>query len=368
MTVSSIAVRRLFSQQLAQTSCRRPDALLAWLVALQGQDYPGAKWSLGLRLPGSTDAQVEQALTEKSIVRSWVLRGTLHFVSASDVHWLLALISQRLIAGNARRYRQLELDEATLVRSNDLLSRTLQEGGTLDRRELFAVLQRNGISTEGQRGVYMLQRASLDGLIYQGAVRRNIPTFYSLAEIPAPSKKLTREEALAELARRYFTSRGPATLQDFVWWSGLAAAEARAGLDLARAQLVGETFGGQEYWMSADESSLAPKSLQRAYLLPGFDEYLLAYKDRSASLDDPRYHRLIPLNGMFPATVLLEGRVVGTWKRTFKKDAVVLTVRPFDPFDEQVRQALTPAAQRYGEFLGMACELENSLDSGAVAE
>lgn len=212
-------------------------------MAVQAQDYEGAKWSLALRLPKCTDAGVEQAITDRTIIRSWVLRGTLHFVSPADIHWLLSIVAPRIIAGNARRYQELELDERTLTRSNDLLVKALQEANQLNRKAMLASLEQNGISTAGQRGVYILQRASLDSLICQGTAHASNQTFMLLDEFS--SKAMERDEALAELAKRYFSSHGPATLQDFIWWSGISTAEAMAGLDSIRSQLIEEIMNGR---------------------------------------------------------------------------------------------------------------------------
>lgn len=346
-----LATQRLYNQRIEQTQgvmFSLPE-LMNWLGAIQGQDYAGAKWSLGLRLPGSTDANVEQALAAKDIVRTWVFRGTLHLVAAADVHWMVALVAKRLIAGSARRYRELELDEETLKRSNDLLAKAVRNGQQRTRPELFAMLEQNGISTAGQRGVHMLQRASLDGLLCQGPTRNNQPTFFALNTLPV-TRLMTREEALAELARRYFTSRGPATLQDFAWWSGLPVAEARAGLEAIRGQLLQEMVEGQAYCLS-DSTPTIQDAPPVAYLLPGFDEYLLSYKDRSASLDDPRYKRLTPTNGMLPATIVVNGQVVGTWKRTIKKDTVTITPNLFRELSEEEQAAFASTAEQYAGFL-----------------
>ncbi len=352
--LQGIALRRLYNQRLVQAGFRSPAEVLARMGPVQGQDYLGAKWSLGLRLADGTDATVERALAEKSIVRSWALRGTLHLVAAADLLWLLGLVAPRLIAGNARRYRELELDEATLRRGNDLLAEALRESGRLDRRQLLSMLERNGISTAGQRGAYLLQRASLDGLICQVTAPRNLPIFVSTDGLPPD--RMGREQALAELARRYFPSRGPATIRDFTWWSGLAAAEARDALEAVKPQLAQETVDGQAYWSDASARS-ARKPSGRAWLLPGFDEYLLAYTDRSASLDSPKYHRPIPLGGMLPQTIVFDGHAVGTWKRTLKKTSVVISPQPFQPLGAAERRALTEAAGRYARFLGLSAEL-----------
>ena len=350
MEIQDIATKRLYSQQLSRTNLHQPVDVVSWLGAVQAQDYSGAKWSLGLRLPPITDPGIEQDITDKAIFRTWLLRGTLHFVSAGDIHWMLALVAGRIISGNKRRYLELELDEKTLMRSNDLLSKALQGANQMDRKSLLAVLENEGISTKGQRGVYMLQRASLDGLICQGTMYAKIPGFTRLEKVP--SKSIHRDEAIAKLASRYFTSRGPATLQDYTWWSGLSAAEAKAGLDSIKSHFIHETMADQTYWFSPLRQ-LENDPAQSILLLPGFDEYLLSYKDRSASLDVPNYNRLIPTNGMLPATIVINGRVVGTWKRTFKKGAVYIVLSPFNPLSTAEYNGATTAASRLGDFLGM---------------
>lgn len=354
----NIAVRRLASQQLVRPGFTDPAQLVAWLGAVQGQDYAGAKWSLGLRLPSSTDATVEQALLNRTVVRTWALRGTLHLVAAADLHWLLSLVGPRLIAGNARRYRELELDESTLRRSNAVLSEALQGGQELDRLALKIILEKNGISTAGQRAVYMLQRASLEGLVCQGVMRRNNPTFVAVDQVLPRPRPVDREEALARLAARYFTSRGPATLQDFVWWSGLAAADARAGLETVQSQLGRETADGQTYWFAPSSRAVQDRS-KKVFLLPGFDEFLLGYRDRSASFDPAQQKSLPPPNGILPATIVIDGRVAGTWKRTFKKSTVVVSTSPFAPLTAAQDRALAAAADRYKEFLGLSAVTRN---------
>lgn len=352
MNVREIALGRLSSQQIVQTRFNQPGELTSWLVALQGQDYAGAKWSLGLRLPGSADANIEQAITDRVIVRTWALRGTLHFLAAEDVRWMVALLSARLISGSARRNRELELDEQTLTRSSKLLAQAVKGGTQRTRAELFSILEENNISTSGQRGIHMLYRASFEGLLCQGVTRGRDPLFFAFDDLPTRGKTLKREEALAELAGRYFPSRGPATLQDFAWWSGLPVKEAKAGLEAVQSKLEKETVDGQTYWFSPAEVKIQENS-QGVYLMPGFDEYLLAYKDRSAALDDPHYKRGIPLNGMMPATVVSAGRVIGTWKRTFKKNTVMFEISSFREFTSEEKDNIGVAAERYAEFMGM---------------
>jgi hypothetical protein len=324
------------------------------MAAIQGQDFSGAKWSIGLRLPGSTDADIEQTILDRRIVRTWAMRGTLHLVATADSRWLVELIAPRIRAANTRRYRQLELDENTLARSSDVIANALQDadGQPLTRKELFAFLEENDISTEGQRGVYMLQRASLDKLICQGVMQGRDSRFLIAPE----ARTLAHDEAAAELAQRYFASRGPATLKDFTWWSGLAAADARAGLEAIKSGLVEDKISGQSYWCSSSSPTVKARR-SSAFLLPGFDEYVLGYEDRSDVLEPKYAKKVLPGGGIFSPTIVMDGQVVGTWKRAVKKQTVVVTPAPFRPLTAAERDALADAAQHYGEFLGMSAAL-----------
>jgi hypothetical protein len=355
MTISEIAYFRLCNQQIAGAEFTTPGDVVGWLGAMQAQDYAGAKWSIGLRLPDATDETVEQAIANKTIIRTWPMRGTLHFVAAEDVRWLLELLTPRIVAQSARRHKQLGLDEAIFLQSYKALVKAMQGGQQLTREEAYEALEQAGISTIGQRGYGILQRAGMDKLICFGVRRDKQPTFVLLDEWLPSSKTFAREEALAEVAQRYFTGHGPATIADFMWWTGLPAAEARAGLEMAKPQLISETIEGQTYWLSPHKPTLKPDP-DTVYLLPGFDEYLLGYKDRSAVLEAQYVPYIWPGGGMFSPTVVLDGRVVGAWKRTFKKNTVVVTVTPFTSLSKAQSQAMSAAVKFYGSFVGLAAE------------
>jgi Winged helix DNA-binding domain len=348
---------RLVSQRITRTTFKAPAEVVAWLGAMQAQDYEGAKWSMGLRLAAGTEAQVEEAIAKRSIIRTWPMRGTLHFVAAPDVRWLLALVSARSIAHSAGRHRQLELDDATFTRSKHLFSAALEGGKQLSRAEMYSVLEKRGISTVGQRGIHMLWRAAQDGLICFGALRGKEQTFVLLEEWAPDAKPMDREQALAEIARRYFTSRGPATVHDFAWWMGVTLTDARAGLDLVKSQLVQETIGGQAYWM-APNLSMPRHASASVHLLPGFDEFVLGYRDRSAVLDPKYASRICPGgNGVFYPTIVVDGRIAGLWKRSVKKDHVAITAHPFTALSETESKAFAKAAKRYAKYLEMAAHL-----------
>ena len=349
-----IARSRLAHHGIANPAFAQPGEVVTRLGAVQAQDYGGALWAIGLRMTGATQRSIEQAIAERTIVRTWPMRGTLHFVAAQDVRWLLALLTPRVIAHSAGRYRQLDLDEATFAWGKEVFARALQGGKQLTRDEMLQALEQAGISTAGQRGYHLLGRSAQDGLICFGTRRGKQQTFTLLDEWVPLTRSLPRDEALAELTRRYFTGHGPATVHDLMHWAGLTAAEAKTGLAAAGKRLIQETIADRAYWMpcEAPEINHATPSV---HLLPGFDEYLLGYRDRSAVLDPAYAQRICPGgNGMFSPTLVIDGVVSGTWKRTFKGGAVVIETTPFRPLTATENDALDAAADRYGQIPGAA--------------
>jgi hypothetical protein len=348
-----IARYRLANHGIANPTFAQPGDVVTWLGAVQAQDYGGALWAIGLRMAGATERSIEQAIAERAIVRTWPLRGTLHFVAARDVRWLLALLTPRIIAHSAGRYRQLDLDEATFARSKEVFAKALQGGKQLTRDEMLQELEQVGISTAGQRGYHLLGRSAQDGLICFGTRRGKQQTFTLLDEWIPLTRSLARDEALAELIRRYFTSHGPATVQDLMHWAGLTAAEAKTGLAATGKVLIQETIADRVYWMPCEAPEINHDT-PSVHLLPGFDEYLLGYRDRSAVLDPAYAQRICPGgNGMFSPTIVIDGVVTGTWRRTFKGGAVVIETTPFRSLTAAESDALSAAADRYGEFLGL---------------
>jgi hypothetical protein len=333
--------------------------VVAHLGGVQAQEYAWAKWSIGLRLRDASDATVERAIAAGEVVRTWAFRGTLHLIAAADARWLVPLLAPTILAANRRRYRQLELDEETLARSNRVIEGLLAGGRRATRADIARVLEAEGISAQGQRAPYLLQRAALDGLICHGPPQGREPTYVLLAGWVPPTPGVDRGQALALLAQRYFRSHGPATLQDFTWWSGLPAGEARQGLEGARPSLVHVSAAGKELWAGPDPEPagarpgphLAPDTAG-VYLLPPFDAYLLGYKDRSAAVD-PDTARQIHIGGGMPRpAIVVDGRVVGTWGRTTRDGGLQVTVELLHPLGEREQKALQETVRRFGEFWG----------------
>ncbi len=353
MTNLDIAQQRLSNQLISRRAFEKPSDVVRWLGAVQAQDYGAAKWAVGLRLQSAIDDAIEQACTDGTILRTHVMRPTWHFVFPTDIRWLLALTAPQVKAAIGYYDRILALDDAIFRRSNEALAKTLQGGKQLTRPELVSVLQQVGIVTENQGFAHILMHAELDGVICSGARRGKQFTYALLDERAPQAKLLEHDEALAELTKRYFTSHGPATLQDFVWWSGLLVADARAALELVKSQFVYEVVGDQTYWFSPSVQP-AKEQAQVAYLLPNFDEYIVGYTDRSAIFDVSHTKKLDARgNVLFNHTIVLDGRIVGTWKRTMKKDVILLTASLFTPLNEVETRALTDAAECYGKFLAM---------------
>ncbi|HLG65632.1 MAG TPA: winged helix DNA-binding domain-containing protein [Ktedonosporobacter sp.] len=355
MMTLNIAQQRLHQQQLTQHVSETPQALVEWFGAVQAQEFAAAKWALGLRLPEVTDNDLEQAFADGTILRTHVMRPTWHLVSPADIGWLLTLTAPRVRASNAPYDRRLALDEAAFKQTNAVLATALQGGKQLTRDELASTLEQAGIAAaSGLRLIHIMMRAELDGVICSGARRGKQFTYALLSERAPHARSFSREEALAELILRYFRSHGPATVQDCVWWSGLTGVDVRTGLALAASHLQHETIGDQTYWFVA--ASAPQAHAQTAYLLPNYDEYTVGYTDRRAIFDATHTHKLDPRSGLLGSMMVLDGQVIGTWKRTFKKNSVIIEANPFISLSDTETGAFAASANRYGQFLQLSVD------------
>lgn len=352
-----IARLRLHNQRLSTTTFTNPVDVVGWLGAVQSQDYAGAKWALGQRVKNATDAAIEQAFNEGLILRTHVMRPTWHFVKPEDIRWMLALTAPRILAQSATYFRKLELDKATFKRSNAVLTKALKGGKQLTRAELMSALKKNGVTNDNLlRFTYLIVYAELEGILCSGARRGKQFTYALLEERVLHTQTLERDEALAELAKRYFLSHGLATLQDFVWWSGLTVTDARKGLDSIRSSLISEVENGQTYWFANSIPTRVPTPT--VHLLPNYDEYTVGYTDRSAIFDKQHNQKLDSRgNFLFNHVIVVNGRVVGTWKRTLKKSEVVIELVPFSTLTNAEKRAVADAAERYGKFLGLSVSI-----------
>lgn len=349
--MSNIAVQRLHNQQLVQTHLQTPAEVVHWLGAVQAQEYQQVKWALGMRLPtGFTDAAVEQAFNEGTILRTHVMRPTWHFVTPADIRWLLELTAPRVNAVNACMYRQLELDDALFQRSNAILIKALEGGKFLTRLELGKALKQAGIVADGMRLGYIVHRAELDAIICSGPRRGKQFTCALIAERAPQARILQPDEALVELVKRYFTSHGPATVKDFAWWSGLTVADVKRGLEMSKPDLIEEIIDGQSYWYAPSIPKYS-NPVPAAYLLPPYDEYTIAYKDHSYILD-PQYLEKIK-NVVFGGVIMINCQIVGVWRRIFNKGMAIIETEFFRKLTTDEEAAFATAVQKYSEFLEM---------------
>ncbi|NII24472.1 winged helix DNA-binding domain-containing protein [Pseudoflavitalea sp. X16] len=356
MTTAAIVQYRLYNQQLSQPSLKQPGELVHWMGSMQAQDYLGAKWSIGLRLPGSTDEDIEQAIADRKIIRTWGLRGTWHWMAPADVHWMLRLVSPKIQQKYAPYLKQESLDAAKVKKSNKVLVKALQDGQALTREELTGILSKNGIKASNYGIGHLLLHASQEQLICMGPRRGKQFTHVLLEDWIPKDKRFEPADPLAELALRYFTSHGPATVKDFMWWAGLTLAEARKGIEPMQDKLERVEVEGITYLMSSDRPALKKKVT--VHLLPGFDEYLLGYTDRSVVVEDKHAKKLaMTANGQFSSTIVVGGRVDGIWKRTMDTKNVDITTTYFDAAGKSVQQAVAVAARRYAKFLGLKADL-----------
>ena len=334
--------------------------VVSWLGAMQAQDLASGLWSFGVRLPRFALDDVTAALERREAVRTWPMRGTVHFVPPRDVHWMLDLMGSRALAGAAKRRAFLGLSEEVADRAVDVLGAALAGGGRLTRAQCIAVLADEGIDTAGQLGYHLLWYASQRGVLCIAPNIGTEQTFVLLDEwVPDPHRP-DREEALATIALRYFRSHGPTTRQDFAGWTGLTVADARRGIAGAGDQLATVRVDGTEMHLDpALPDGMAPASpTSEVLVLPGFDEYLLGYKDRLLMLAEEHKQAIIPGgNGVFQATVVRDGRVIGVWKRTLGKTRVQIVVQPLVPLRKTDRVRIERAFEAYARFLGRPPEV-----------
>ncbi|HYI10050.1 MAG TPA: winged helix DNA-binding domain-containing protein [Thermoanaerobaculia bacterium] len=345
--------RRLQSQLLTADELRAtPHDVVAYFGAMQAQDYLGALWAVGVRMRKAVDSGVERALAERKIVRCWPMRGTLHFVAAEDVRWMLELLAPRVLTRHwPRLQREFEIDPKTLRRCRARVERALRGGNALTRPELYTLFDEAGIATARSRGLHILFALAHERVIVFGARRGKQPAFVLLDEWLPEAQAKAREEALAALALRYFTSHGPATAADLMWWSGLTMKETKEAISLAGAKLEQEVLDGRPAWHSRTGKRPAAATAS-VHLLPPYDEYTVAYKDRSAILDPAFAKRVNAGGGIINSIVVVDGRVAGNWKRTLRGDTVEIAVSPFRALTPGELRGVEQEAARYAAFAG----------------
>ena len=369
MNASDIVKYRLSTQHISN-AVNKPEDVLSSMGAIQAQDYPASLWAIGLRCrEGTTVKEIENAIAERKIARTWLMRGTLHFAASHDIHWMLKLFAPRLLSTAITRDRHLGLSDRVVERTKAMLYSALKGGKQLTRKEMYGVLKKGGIIPNNNPGYnlgyHMLYRAAWDGLICFGPYSGKEQTFVLLDEHIKKRKELSDDQANAELAHRYFSSHGPATIKDYVWWSGLKISDAKAGIAKIKSKLAEQDMDGNTYYM--------PKNIPKpqdnehsVHLLPAFDEYLVSYKDRGAPLGNRELQRtlkrmsngwrktaIIHSNGIFLPVIVVDGEVVGVWSKSIKRDKVLVTLKHYARLSRDEMKRVKEEAERYGRFLGM---------------
>jgi hypothetical protein len=351
MKTKDLIQLRLANQYLLKTKFSDPADVVKWFCAIQAQDYLGALWSVGLRCSKKiNESTIEKAIADRKIVRTWPMRGTLHFISPDDIRWMLKLLTPRIIAKAKGLYKEQGLDVKTLDKSKKVIERALSKNQVLTRTELYAALNREKIVVNEQRGIHIIGYAAQQQLICFGPRSGKQHTFVLLDEWVPKSRNLGADEALAELASRYLDSHGPATVQDFAWWSGLTLSEVKRSFEMIQKNLQSVIIEGQNYFMKS-EAPTATKS-QDVSLLSWFDEYIIGYKDRSAAFDPSTEAFIVkPKNGIYTPVILINGKIAGNWKRSIEKDDVTIDISPFRKFNDKEKKAIDRAIKDYRSFI-----------------
>ena len=348
----SVVHRRLHAQRLASGRFARPAQAVHWLGAMQAQEFAEAKWSIGERVGGSTDADVEDAFARGEILRTHVLRPTWHFVTPADIRWMLRLTGPRVHAANRYMYRKLDLSDDVLARTHAAIARAFEADEALTRAELAGALREAGIVADGLRLGYLLMHAELEQLVCSGPRRGKQQTYASFDKRVPPGRELTRDDALADLTLRFFRSRGPATVRDFTSWSGLTVSDAKAGLRLAEGQLDAEVDDQGTSWIGPPGEG---EPTRGAFLIPMYDEMVSGYRDLRIVLAQPP-----PREGMLSRPIVIDGRTVGSWKRTVTKRTAIVEATLFTELSAAEASALHAVVERFGRFMQLPAVLDTS--------
>ena len=349
--------QRLRNQRLIGPGIKKPADIVSWLGAVQAQEFAVAKWALGLRSPGLTEADVDHAFEDGAIVRTHILRPTWHFVAPEDIRWMQKLTGPRVQRLSASYHRNVGLDQRAFARSRRVLESSLRDGRHLTRAALGAAHTRARIQVDGLRLAFLMMQAELDLVICSGPRQGKQFTYALLDERVPHAKRLDGDEALSELVRRYFQSHGPATVRDFVWWSGLTVAQTKAGLAALGRDIESRELNGLTYWSMPSARRSASPSGPIVHLLPIYDEYLNALRDRSLARDPSGPAVTVADFVGFPNQLLVDGILRGAWKREATSRQTRILVKPFRPLNKKEARALKDAAGAYSAFLGQATEL-----------
>ncbi len=358
--LQQIALQRLYNQQVIHSKFVQAADLVQWMGALQAQDYSMSKWAVATRLkPWASQASftediLEQAFEQGQILRTHILRPTWHLVAAQDIHWMLQLTAPNVKSLCKGRHQALGLDTDLLNKSKTLLERILSTTPRVSRTELRTHFTQAAIATDENRLTHLLMDAELDGIICNTGRIANQLAYSSLPGLIPTPKTLPREEALATLTHRYFTSHGPATVHDFAWWSGLSVTDCKTGLALNNTRLQSQTVENKTYWYN-EETLVTEEPPQAMHLLPAFDESFISYTDRTAFIDKSLLSQVMTNNGLFYPLLMHKGQIVGTWK--LQKAKITKVEALFFSEKMHLPDLIQESLQKYSRFLGKSLTL-----------
>ena len=344
---------RVASQQLEQPRFESPKELVSWMGAIQAQEYEMAKWAIGIRLRSSSLETVNEALYKGDILRTHVMRPTWHFVAAEDIRWMLMLSSERIKAAvmSYAKGHFGKIEKTLFTRCLDQIGKILEGYKSLTKQEIAEHFCCSGIlvDADNHRMTRFMVRAEQEGIVCSGEDKGGKYTYALLEERVPPVPEITKDEALARLARGYFRSHAPAVLQDFIWWSGLPVSEAKQAIYLIESELTAEQWNGQT-WYVHEACRTRGKVSGRLHLLPSYDEYLLGYKDRTDVLPKEHYPKAFTNNGLFYPVILHEGQVIGNWSKSAKKGSASIECSWFRSNDCVDETVLNQEKDKYMRF------------------
>lgn len=349
MNSSELLNLRLFNQLLSTHNHKEPVEVVKYMCAMQSQALDLAKWAIGARLPESNNKDVTDALNRGDIIRTHILRPTWHFVAAEDIYWMYELSYPRLKLVYQSYAKMLKADETLLYSHLPYIENILIDGEHLTKQEIKNKLKNESFEFEDDQLSVLLSFAELEGIIVNGRLAGNKQTYTLLEEWVPFKKNITRDESLKRLAGKFFRSHGPASLEDFVWWSGLTVTECRKAVEMIRPDFVCEMVNGRECWM-ANDIKTPPSDNDSALLLAPFDEFLVSYKDRTEIFDSEHLRKIVTKNGIFSPTIMLNGKVIGTWKKITKKNGPDIILSFFGKVNKKVADLFEPERERLEKF------------------
>lgn len=349
MNASELLDIRLHNQLLALHSKKETHDIVSWMGAMQSQSLDLAKWAIGVRLENKTVKDIDETLSAGKIIRTHILRPTWHFVSSDDIHWMYDLSNPRLRPIYRSYSRMLQLDEKYISSFVPTLVKILEGNKHFTKQELTDIFASQGIVIDSKVLSHAINYAEMEGLVVNGCVRGKQQTFTLLEELAPRKETISKEEALERLARRFFTSHAPATIQDFAWWSGLSLTECKQAIDMIKNDFISETIDGRSFLMKNDTQT-RQRDKDSALLLPPFDELVVSYKDRSDMIGDEHYSKVMTKNGLFSPTLMLNGRIIGSWKKTVLKGKPKIELSFFEKTSKKTEQLFEPEIKRIENF------------------